>query len=396
MNPRAIGLLVAVLAVFSDCTCSETTPGEYIAVRPEIPEAAQAFPCNFPKNEHPGVLDTCMPWNCGGNSPIIGNEEYDLANSAESNYLIAGMGADPSVPTIQRGTVSNPTDVSVLGVENGSFTAGGRAIRPGETGWWIQLRERAGPQRACNVRLAEVGEVEPWYGQGKVPTYRLAVNPGGEGERALCRAQVPWGEFRRSDGKGPPPAKTWAALLVAKERYKEGATIKENPASHVTWFNISCAGTALAKMRMMGLDPEAEPTEAGRRDRNTAIKMLSASYCPEKSLATWTTPGVKLRLARCPAQGPCEIDLAPEQGQAGTAEAFWDDTGARCLSHTRLGGAQAMDNEIPIECRGVNNGTKAKRCEDKIRATCGIPRCTPAHWAEWRTEAINHPTGHSR
>lgn len=343
-------------------------------------------PCQFDEIEI--EVPDCPSWTCGSNSPIVGSAEFNLRG--EGKYVIVSRDKSGDA-TIQRGGYHEPETIKKLTVRNGAFLADGSPIR--EAGWWFQVEEEAKrKKRTCIIEVTGIRNIEPYYPADApaIPAYTLEIDRG-KGRRGLCREKRPWGRWK---GPGILRKPTGEALLVANERYnRDKVEVSESPAEG--WFNIACAGNALAKVRLMGLDPESDTSTAD--DRQTALKMVTAKYCVAPY--DFTKQGNPLELSRC-SSGQCSIDLAPDgMTKKPVIEAYWNKDGATCMTHTRLFSSlkpplkARARNRLPKKCRGkAGTHEKAQQCEDEIRKICTPLRpCTGADATEWKTQAVDHP-----
>lgn len=175
------------------------------------------------------------------------------------------------------------------------------------------------------------------------------------------------------------------ALLVQGERYDHAARVS---ARDPKWFNIACAGTGIAKLRLMGFDPlydgQAGPVPPGRvassvAQRQATLKMLTGRFCGDFP-HTWE--GVSINFSR---EGDGDIAGSP---RIGPIEALWDANGATCLSHWRgATPASGFNAESELAVVGM------------IREACGLKPCsgeavsctTPFRGkGVWRTCTVDH------
>jgi hypothetical protein len=130
------------------------------------------------------------------------------------------------------------------------------------------------------------------------------------------------------------------------------------------WFNIACAGTGLADLRLNGLNPmmnrsSSDPVKPGTSTvdrRQGALKLITAKYCGETS---WTKDGTQMYWRDYESQG------APESNShAGPIESRWGAHGALCLSHLRLW-------SVGSSCAKLSEQAVVER----IQRECNIPAC---------------------
>ena len=314
----------------------------------------------------------CNSWSCGGNTPILwGTFIRGLSTKGEANLervvlqpeLIAPPGGRCGGPGVR------------VAVDDGVLRAVGRDGAEVCTGadligaaFDLDVPYKAHMIRV-RVRVAAMDQVSTWERENArvLPTYRFEVigegawvPPGGsppDGLRAftpttptaLCAKTEAWMEDWQTDGLKavqPNPAvgtirydnpdgtvgQRWLestdhALLVAGESYDEtGSSAKVG--SH--WFQIACAGSAIAKMRLLGIDPsDSKLIEKGIPV--STLKMLGARY---GGTTAFTVPGTPIRWERWDRRA---FYGGPARGIVlGPLEAAWRGPGAMCVSHLRL------------------------------------------------------------
>jgi hypothetical protein len=139
-----------------------------------------------------------------------------------------------------------------------------------------------------------------------------------------------------------------AAVTVLGGETYDDATKTVN-AGQTGWFTLACAGSAAAKMKLMGYAPQTAlpgggaPSTAGQRQ--ATLKMITADYCGEgESYTANGTPVVWQNRAGT-------VDGAGWH-TPGAVEAVWTADGARCLGETRLGGVD-VGCSLPV-CDGLD------------------------------------------
>jgi hypothetical protein len=246
-------------------------------------------------------------------------------------------------------------------------------------------------RRIATITIEARGSVETFDGpKGELSTYRLVADSRpGIPAASLCRADR-W--------LHPLEAETNHALVIQGEIYGRDASITQRGAH---WFNIGCAGSALAKMRLHGMDPMKDKIDgatveenSGRStpdERQASLKMLTAKYC---TAAGWTKDGTQIFWLG--ANGG-SIVFSPVVGSApypersiGPIEARWGAKGALCISHLRLWSSGST-------CAKVSEQQWVKY----VQARCGIPACdeslpcrapsaSTSDGAIWRTCTASH------
>jgi hypothetical protein len=112
-----------------------------------------------------------------------------------------------------------------------------------------------------------------------------------------------------------------------------GATSSSQPAANSSrrWFNFACATDGLAQTELSQLVTEPIVDQASARRRLAALHMFTAKYCNGLSATARGTP-IGWQSARLASRHPRQHST----GNADIIEAKWTDTGATCLSHSRL------------------------------------------------------------
>jgi hypothetical protein len=171
-----------------------------------------------------------------------------------------------------------------------------------------------------------------------------------------------------------------------------------------SWFNLACAGSAMAKMHLLrhtqpgslvpvtGAPPVPLADPSTLPERQAMLKMLTADYCGDGR--SFTRTGQPLRyMDRRHWYPGVPFSLDPAAFEIGSIEAIWGASGAVCLSQPRLA---AMD-EIQDHCRQVRRfGGKGRPSLAGVVPIlvaptpvpsrlfqAEIPVCTPADVANW-------------
>jgi hypothetical protein len=289
-----------------------------------------------PTHEIQQSLIQCPPYMCGTNSPQI------------AQFGFWDLNLPPALGTA--GQVNN-VGLQVLGfVQNnqlylprviaGRLTAvnsGGMIAGPALVNGWFYLRNAG---RIFQLRITEVGSVSSWAMEpnGVVPVledYRLDWAEFANGS---------WGRFR--DMCNNPPSRESSEILtmtgphIYRTLLFEGDRIdgpkKLDNGVDTTWFNLGCAGSALAKMALTG------HTEASRvagtfdttlAERQTMLKMLAADYCGDGTAFTvagqplnWSDDKGTMKLAALMVNPPQPLAL----------ESRWNEFGPVCLDKPRV------------------------------------------------------------
>jgi hypothetical protein len=119
-------------------------------------------------------------------------------------------------------------------------------------------------------------------------------------------------------------ARSAVALVLGGETYDLAAKTAK-PAAR--WFTIGCAGSAAAKLSLLGYAPQAGATTVAQRQ--ATLKMITADYCGNGH--SYTVNGTPIAW---------ENVSGSVQSGAGDVEAVWTAKGALCLDKTRISDTQ--------------------------------------------------------
>jgi hypothetical protein len=217
-----------------------------------------------------------------------------------------------------------------------------------------------------------------------VPTYELIDIQKGI---SMCPLSEPWMESWQTGGllerANPPgvPGLRWHAgtdnaVIVQGETYTAAASV-DTTRSSPDWFNIACAGSAIAKARLMGYDPMATNSTAG--ERQSTLKMLTAHYVRDNS-RSWTATGTPLIwVSNRTVPGQPDYYGWPANLPSGPREAYWNAAGVTCISHLRL---WRVATTLGSEATAIA----------EIRRLAGVTACasTVPTGTIWRTTTVNH------
>ena len=233
------------------------------------------------------------------------------------------------------------------------------------------------------IRIAAIGSEPSWSpGGAAAQTYSLVDDTGA----GLCRAAPGW-RVDWTARVAPSPLAVTPAMLITGELYDgASATVYADEVPDVArWFTVACAGGALSKVRLLGIDPHTAPREVDRRQ--ATLKMFTAHYCPDQDFA-FTAPGTPL-VWSADAAKPV-LDAATRK-RVGPIEARWTRNGAACFSHGRVWQPRATALEVAPGDVIFNEAALQTRI-----AACGVPACTatpPADPPEpiyWTTYTVDH------
>lgn len=271
----------------------------------------------------------CPTWKCGFNSAEVNGRsirELNLDGAPNSQGMrIVGFVAP-------LGLLGNYS----LAVENDALVArnpSGQTLKgPQLVGATILVQ--APGLLALPVPISVLGyqEIDSWAaGAPKVPTYALLYPDLAAllGLRNVCSGDL-------------LDTLASAATVLGGETYDlDDKTVN---AGRSRWLTIACAGSAAAKMRLLGYGPQSSATTPAQRQ--ATLKMVTADYCGGGD--SYTQNGTEVHWAN--ASGT----VAPEPGQLGDVEAVWTEDGALCLGAPRIAGTVA-DCSLP-SCAGLAVG----------------------------------------
>jgi hypothetical protein len=131
-----------------------------------------------------------------------------------------------------------------------------------------------------------------------------------------------------------------------------------------TWFNIGCAGHALAKLHLTGHTQAAIPYgfRTTLAERTTMLKMLSADYCGTGK--NFTVAGVRL-------DWKDDKQWMALDTQFALVEARWTAAGAACLNTPRIVANPTSLSEATFDFESASDFRR------QIEQACGraIPKC---------------------
>ncbi len=300
----------------------------------------------------------CPIWQCGSNSPEInGVIFHDLSEAGLAN--LEGF----HIETFRKNGVSYQIDVRrgrlygldsggnvVLSAANGNLAGAHMLVRNGASMFLVRIS-------GLSTNLTY------WASTGAQPaptreSYLLEWSPTTDGVststgrwRNVCnRASAEPAEAGNMNG--------YHTVLFDGERIN-AANKRISSALDFTWFNLGCAGHALAKLELTG------HTEAARAagfittidERRTMLKMIVADYCGS---------GFPYTVAGQPLSWMDDKGWMHHSANV-TIEARWTPEGASCLSEPRVDA-----NPTPQGALTFPNGI-----DDVL--TCAIPTCTNAN-----------------
>ena len=293
--------------------------------------------------------DDCPVWTCGANSAQVIGYAMQLDGEPNSDgYRITGFESrDEGGRSIRytfddknAGFVGEHGQVGKLDVADSRFVIRGaeNTIKPGEQLSKLVF-ERKGKKK-YDITINDVQTVQSWaQPAGREPrlitSYLFESHLPGSTARKLCDKQSRWAAPDETPHITERATQKWHrgsfhAVLVAGDTY-DTTRVRVNPGER--WVDIACAGSALAKMKLLGYDPEVpagDPLYTTREQRQTTLKMITATYCEAPQGQRFTENGTPLAWLDTRGLFMPPWDLV--QG----VEARWNESGATCLSDPRL------------------------------------------------------------
>lgn len=268
----------------------------------------------------------CPTWRCGFNSAEVNGRsirELNLDGAANADGLqIVGFLAPAGLLGNYKLDVEG--DALIARNSSGATLRGAQLI-----GATILVK---GPGLLALPTLITVlgyQEIDSWAaGAPKVPTYALLYPDLGA---LLGVSNVCSGDLLDTLAS--------AATVIGGETYDLDAKTV-NPGQK-RWLTIACAGSAAAKMRLLGYGPQSSATTPDQRQ--ATLKMITADYCGGGE--SYTANGTLVHWANE------DGSVAPSSTETpGEVEAVWNEDGALCLGSPRIAGT-TVDCSLP-SCEG--------------------------------------------
>jgi hypothetical protein len=275
--------------------------------------------CDDPEPDESTFRDgvyQCPRWKCGSNTSEVNGKSLQELH----------LGGQPNADGVQLVGFTPPLGVLLdwtLGVDGDELVARGglfgnstlRGTQLIGSLIWLQLDGSI----SLPVVIAGYEEVDSWAANGEpVAAY------------ALTYADLAQPLLTRSVCKGTLIDPLQAAVVVlAGERYDlDDKTVIPN---QTNWITLACAGSAAAKMALLGYGPHAEFTDSSQPasvDRRQAtLSMITANYCDDGD--SYTEDGTLLAWEN-------QSGTVTPEGEVGELEAIWTQDGAICLDVPRL------------------------------------------------------------
>jgi ADYC domain len=405
-------------------------------------------------------VKNCEIAGCGGNTPIVYASPIEGIAPGETNYrgiylepTVARVAPPPATVLPGQACPDGATlDVHLgrLVCRQGHLTFSGRALIGIALTLWIPAEPcdnltHTGtlpdcapiPRLRVRVRLDELGAIDTWevVEPTTVGTYRMVWHELTDAEEleeelvlgeSICPQQRGWMDpWQDPRSAGPQwslrpddnrwPIETDHLLIVHGETYYSDGSIERRGASATEWFNLACVGSALAKMRLLGVNPILQQSASDELYRAATLKMLTGRYRGGRS---YTSPGMALHYQ---AKSGKQFYGYPKGPISNHLESYWAAYGATCVSHRRtwqhrtlepspsplaqlsswLTAARPegdLDGVFPIIPNPPNVSALYLSAEEaslneEVRSNFLIPTCSPNVWpgdSYWRTYPISH------
>jgi len=287
------------------------------------------------------VSGACPKWGCGANSPVIDNyglHELNEQGQLNSDGFYIVKATHPAY--VGRSFKVNVSGGKLFARANGlpALTLGGAGVK----NLVIQIKGPGGT--LYDVRVTDTGTTPYWSTlyPGTATTYRLDWKQTGVGDYRYTNVCSNPPHDTGEDTLGMNPF--WVVLFEGdrinadkKLVYADGST----SAANNDWFNIGCAGHALAKLHLnrhtQSSRPAGDSVDLG--ERTTFIKMVTADYCGDGTPFTFAGEPLVWKDDR----NWLSFYVPPA---AGSVEARWSKDGATCLEEPRL--LNSTNPQVPV------------------------------------------------
>lgn len=304
----------------------------------------------------------CGAWQCGANSPVVDNV------LAFHDLHLQGLPNDAGLSLHRPAMVARGEEYD-LAIENNQIV--GRQLRHDEL-WGNELvgaeilldTKDASP--AYKIRIEKVRMLEFPFPEGVheqqevyVFSWSAAATPSGTTTDAGSSAPNPtftnlcsnppfeffakYGQNHnrvRSELFGMNPDE---ALVFSGDRIDANRKLMSETADP-SWFNVGCAGHALAKLQLtrntLASRPPLPFLASTHAMRQATLKLLTADYCGTGR--AFTVAGQPLGWKGSDAESKGNFDPVPIEALNGI-EAFWNENGAICLTTPRV-----EQSDLPI------------------------------------------------
>jgi ADYC domain len=336
-----------------------------------------------------GVIQPCESFGCGGNAGIRGTLFHELRAALPNEEGIVIVGARSGAGAAHRVPVGTPMDLDVQAYSLVGLVAGQPAVEGVELGGsMIHLRLASGT--SVIVHIKSIGVTEFWTGDAAGPeqatvygfNWQVGVNlpelsTNADGWLPLC-ARSPYEPIPRPEE--PTIGSDFLtssnlAVVFGGDRYDADGITVEVP-GEAGWFNISCVGTALAKMHLLRHTSAGSGTTGSPsvEQRQAMLKLLSADYCGDGH--AYARNGTPLFFQ----DQDGRFDPTPWWGdRVAGPEAIWTSAGALCLDDPRRWDPTQSHADLRAEIVAACESSPV----ESLRRT--IPRCTEDQLASWQS-----------
>lgn len=306
------------------------------------------------------LRSTCLDWGCGESVPVLDglafHELHEAGTPNAAGIRLLGLTQRGRAYTVD--VVDNRLFARALGSSRDGDLSGAQL-----EGARLSLST---PEGIYDIRIRAVSQVPYWVGEATPnELYHLEfTDPNGSEARPLCS--------NPPDAAGEWPEPT-GALIFTGDRYDAVGkrVIAGAPADPGEWFNIACAGSALAKLHLSRHTPAGSSGEftSTTAQRQAMLKMFTADMCGTGQ--AFTEAGTPLRWGN--ATGTRHL-----RGDEASFEALWGEDGALCLDEHRLD----VDADDPDDLEIHREVVRACEAVGKPLPPCtdlpGFPRTWPA------------------
>jgi hypothetical protein len=283
--------------------------------------------------ERTGGTSACPAWRCGFNSAEVNGrslQQLHLGGQANADGVKI-VGYTPPLLALLGGYS--------LGVEKDELVA----KRTGST-----LR---GAQLVGSIILVQVDDLlvlpVTIAGYTTVPSWADGGEPIGAYTLVYPEVSALLGLKNVCSGSLLDPLASVATVLGG-ETYDP---IKKEVVPNPGWFTLACAGSAAAKIKLLGYGPQSKfpgtTAPASVAARQATLKMLTADYCGKG--VSYTENGTPVVWEN--KEGTVD---SSDWHTPGGVEAVWTAAGALCLDEKRIAD-KVVNCEVPLpECDGLD------------------------------------------
>lgn len=359
---------IALASGLAGCKPTALTPAP--APAPEGPDFSVTL-CKLPIIPASGG---CTTSDCGGNSPIVNSFPVN-GFSKDASGVCNQLGVQLIPHSLEGGHCGrgaelglDATGTRLIGTRQGQVVCTGEEL----TGASFLVRSFAHATQA--FLISNVRQIAMLDGAHQYEGYRIESSGGSACEPAtalrvrhqlgLPETQIPLDAMPKPAGYQFGPHDD-LVIAVDGPLYDLHDRVLTDSRDH--WFNLACAGDALAKRTLYNLYTASDDAR-----NETALRMLTANYCGKP----YTVPGVELEWERS----------SEPTTKTRAEEARWHAGKAICLDTPRLMTVQVGDDKKPISPADLPDRLQPKGCEKHdcdagqwalhVRAECGgLPTC---------------------